>query len=130
MQRFKLKKIWLYVMALLYIAAGINHFLHSSLYLSIMPPWLPYQLQLVYISGVFETLFGILLLSKTTRRMAAWAIIILLIAIYPANIQMSINYYKTNNPGFWITILRLPLQFVLIWWAYKYARKRNHAPTY
>ena len=125
MQSFKLKRIWLYAMALLYIAAGINHFVHSSLYLSIMPPWLPYQLQLVYISGLFEILLGILLLPKKTRPMAAWAIIILLVAIYPANIQMAINYYKTNNPGFWITIVRLPLQFVLIWWAYKYTRTRN-----
>lgn len=119
-----LRKIFLYIMAVLYVLAGVNHFVKPKMYVSIMPPWLPYPEQLVFISGVFEIVLGLLLLPVATRRMAAWGIILLLIAVFPANIQMSINYYRENNPNFWITIVRLPLQFVLIWWAYQYAKKK------
>lgn len=112
-------------MALLYITAGINHFANRDVYISIMPPWLSYQRLLVYISGVFEILFGILLLPEATRHFAAWMIILLLIAVYPANIQMAINYYNSGNSHFWITIIRLPLQFVLIWWAYQYTKQQD-----
>ena len=110
-------------MAALYVAAGVNHFVHPAGYISIMPPWLPYKLLLNYISGAFEILFGVLLLPKYSRRFAASGIILLLIAVYPANIQMSVNYYRSNNPYFWITLVRLPLQFLLIWWAWIYTRK-------
>ncbi len=110
-------------MAALYIAAAINHFLNVAMYISIIPSWLPDKLLLSNISGAFEIIFGILLLPTTTRRFAAWGIILLLIAVYPANIQMSINYYRENNPYFWITLIRLPLQFLLIWWAWVYSRR-------
>jgi uncharacterized membrane protein len=72
------------------------------------------------ISGACEIVFGLLLIPDTTRSIAAWLIIVLLIAIFPANIQMSINFKRKNNPYFWITIVRLPLQFLLIWWAWSY----------
>ncbi len=110
-------------MAALYIAAGINHFVHPAGYISIMPSWLPYKLLLNNVSGAFELLFGILLLPKSSRRFAAWGIILLLVAVYPANVQMLINYYRSNSPYFWLTIFRLPLQFLLIWWAWIYTRK-------
>jgi uncharacterized membrane protein len=61
------------------------------------------------------------LIPDATRSIAAWLIIALLIAIFPANIQMSINFKRKNNPYFWITIVRLPLQLLLIWWAWLYA---------
>jgi len=57
-----------------------------------------------------------------TRITAAWLIIILLIVIFPANIQMAINWSKNKNPKLWIAILRLPFQLVLIWWAWQYTR--------
>jgi uncharacterized membrane protein len=112
-------------MAVLYIVAGINHFCNTAGYLSIMPALIPYKTALVYISGCCEIVFGALLFNKRTRHIAAWLIIILLIAVYPANIQMCINYYRNNNPYFWLTVLRLPLQFLLIWWAYIYTKKRK-----
>ena len=118
-----MKMFGLYVMSVLYVFAGINHFVHSKIYLSIMPSWLPSQLWLVYISGALEIILGLLLLPLATRCAAAWAIIVLLIAIFPANIQMSLNYYRQGNPYFWLTLLRLPLQFVLIWWAYIYTKR-------
>ena len=121
-----MKKIFLYVMSLLYILAGINHFLSAKQYVSIMPAWLPWHYPLVYISGVLECVYGFLLLLPSTRRIAALLIISLLIAVFPANIQMMINYYKTNNPYLWLGIARLPLQFALIYWAYVYAKDDNN----
>jgi uncharacterized membrane protein len=117
-----MKKVLLYVMALFYTVAGINHFLHPQNYMQIMPPFLPYPLALVYISGICEALFGLLLIPAGTRRVAAWLIIALLLAVFPANIQMMLNYRQSHNPLFWITILRLPLQVLLIWWAHLYTR--------
>jgi uncharacterized membrane protein len=109
-------------MALFYLAAGIYHFIRPGFYTKIMPPWLPWHLQLVYISGASEILLSLLLLPVSTRKIAAWGIIVLLIAIFPANIQMMLNYYRNHDPGLWITIVRLPLQLVLIRWAWEYTK--------
>ena len=117
-----MKQVALYIMSLLYIAAGINHFVKPRMYVKIMPPWLPAHLQLVYTSAVAEILLGILLIPASTRVFAAWGIIALLIAVFPANVQMMLNYYYKNLPGLWITIVRLPLQLLLIWWAWLYTR--------
>ena len=102
--------------------AGIMHFVRSDYYLAIMPPYLPWHLKLVYISGVCEIIVGLLLISKSTRRIAAWLLIALLVVVYPANIQMTINYYNENNPDLWLTIIRLPIQFLLIWLAWIYTK--------
>lgn len=110
-------------MSALYILAGIMHFVNPGFYTAIMPPWLPWHLELVYISGVCESLLGLLLLSRPTRRPAAWGIIALLVAVFPANIQMMINYANENNPDLWVSIIRLPLQLLLIWWAWLYTKK-------
>ena len=112
----------LYIMSLVYVAAGILHFIRPKVYLKIMPSYLPYPLQMVYISGFCEILFGLLLLFPATRTAGAWLIILLLIAVFPANIQMAVSFYQKNNPALWIAILRLPLQFVLIWWAWIYTK--------
>ena len=117
-----MKKILLYVMSVFYILAGINHFISTQRYASIMPPWLPWHYTLVYISGALEILYGLLLLPRTTRRLSSLLIISLLIAVFPANMQMAINYYQENNPYLWLAIARLPLQFVLIYWAYGYVK--------
>ena len=117
-----MKKIFLYLMSLLYIAAGINHFIHPTFYLKIIPNGLPQHEALNYISGMCEIIFGILLIPLFTRRIAAWLIIILLVAIYPANIQMFLDYLQRGDPNLWITIIRLPIQIVLIWWAWKYTK--------
>lgn len=117
-----MKKAGLYIMAALYVAAGINHFVHPGMYRAIMPGWLPFHNTLIIASGVLEIILGLLLLFPFTRRMAAWGIIALLIAVFPANIQMMLNYLNENNPALWITIARLPLQMVLIWWAAIYTK--------
>jgi uncharacterized membrane protein len=109
-------------MATFYVAAGINHFVHPASYVKIIPPQLPSSGLLVHVSGIIEIILGILLIPDATRRLAAWGIIILLIAVFPANIQMMINYYKEGNQNLWITIVRLPIQLLLIYWAYVYSK--------
>lgn len=118
---FQVMKDWLlYGMAVLYVAAGIYHFVRPKIYVKIVPPWLPSPLMLVYISGVIEIVLGLLLLPESTRSFAAWGIILLLIAIFPANIQMLSNYRRRHHPQTWVTVLRLPLQLALIYWAWLY----------
>jgi len=117
-----MKKGSLILMSVLYVAAGVNHFWQPQFYLNIMPHWLPWHNQLVAISGVCEIVLGLLLLFSKSRRLAAWGIILLLLAVFPANIQMMLNYWNESNPALWISILRLPLQILLIWWAYTFTK--------
>lgn len=109
-------------MAAFYVAAGANHFIHPEIYLGIMPPWLPFQADLVYISGAVEIAGGLLLLPNRTRNVGAWLLIALLLAVFPANIQMAINYYMVGHSMFWLALVRLPFQLVLIWWAWKFTK--------
>ena len=112
----------LYLMCLLYVVAGINHFANPNWYLKIIPAWVPYPVVVNYMSGAFEIAFALLLIPEATRNMGVYLLIILLVLIFPANIQMSFNFYQTHHPYFWLTILRLPFQFVLIWWAWQYVK--------
>jgi uncharacterized membrane protein len=88
-----------------------------------MPPWLFWHYPLIYISGVCEIVFGLLLIPKQTRKQAAWCIIVLLVAVFPSNVQMMLNYRHQHNSYLWVAILRLPLQPLLIWWAYQFAKR-------
>lgn len=119
------KLILKYVFGMAFILAGINHFLSPQFYLQMMPPVLPAHLFLVYLSGVFEILFGVLLLIPKFSRLAAWLLIALLIAVFPANIYMALN--PQMFPGFSPIALyiRLPLQLVLIAWAFWLTRKEG-----
>ena len=113
-------EIGLYIMAGIYSIAGILHFITPKPYLKIIPPYIPYPKLMVMISGVFELLFGIALLFDATRSYAAIGIILLLIAVFPANIYMAKRMYQKQSKNRWIAYVRLPLQFVLIYWAYLY----------
>ncbi len=115
-----LKKVLLYIMALAYIAAGINHFRNPAMYLKIIPPYLPWHDGINIISGVAEIFLGLLLFPKQTRSIAAWGLVVLLILIFPANIQMAIDYTAQAHPQKWLSYARLPLQPLLIWWAVTY----------
>lgn len=125
----KARKISLYVMAAFYIAAGINHFVNPEFYRKIMPPWLPAHDLLIYASGIAEVGLGILVLPSSTRRAAAWGIILLLLAVFPANIQMMLNYRDQQHPYLWIAVLRLPLQLLLIAWAYQFTKEQKGIGT-
>lgn len=104
--------------AALYIGAGILHFTKTSLYLKIMPPYIPWHLAMVQISGVCEILGGLGLLIPFTRRAAAWGLVALLIAVFPANIYMVTDQAAAGAESISPVLLwvRLPLQLVLIAW--------------
>lgn len=117
------KPIMRWLLGVFFIIAGINHFVNPGFYVRIMPPYLPWHLELVYISGVFEILLGGLLIVPRFSRVAAWGLIALLIAIFPANLHMAMHpelYPNIPTVALWI---RLPLQLVLIAWAYWFTRR-------
>src|ERR1700744_4151549 len=120
------RKRSLALMVLLYVVAGLNHFLNRRMYLAIIPTYLPHPLTLVYISGVCEIAFGLLLIPVATQRIAAWLIILLLIAVFPANVQMAVNYYLAHNPWLWLAIIRLPIQLLLIRWAWFFTKNKKN----
>ena len=121
------KTLTIYVMSILYIVVGIKHFTDPIFFLKIMPNYLSYQLELVYLSGFFEILFGILLIFKSTRFYASWGIILLLLAVFPANIflytseiaQESLAISKNQ------ALIRLPFQIPLILLAYWHSQKNS-----
>ena len=120
-----LKTILKYLLCVFFVLAGLNHFINPAFYLKIMPPYLPLHHFLVYLSGFFEIALGIMVIINRFTRIAAWGLIALLIAVFPANLQMAINpeLYPDINPiALW---LRLPLQAVFIAWSYWYTRPAN-----
>lgn len=116
-----LKDVLLYIMSVLYIFAGIMHFRKPWLYYKITPPLLlPLKKPINIITGISEIAGGIGLLIEATQPYAAWGLILLLIAVFPANIYMLTSKGAGLKIKTWILWLRLPLQFVLIAWAYWY----------
>tara|TARA_B100000767_G_scaffold249668_1_gene251392 strand:- start:58 stop:441 length:384 start_codon:yes stop_codon:yes gene_type:complete len=118
----KIKPITIYIMSLFYILVGFNHFQQPEWYAQIVPPPLPCKLELVYLSGFFEVLFGILILFKKFRFIIGWSLIALLVAVYPANIYLAL----TNGLAMQTTPLiawgRLPFQFLFIYLAYWHSK--------
>lgn len=93
------------------------HFINPGFFLKIVPPYLPLHLELVYLSGVCEIALGIMLLIPSLSRFAAWGIIALLIAVFPANIYLY-QHQEIVPATPTVHFLRLLLQGVLIFWAY------------
>ena len=113
-----LKKITIFIMVIFYINVGLLHFLDPNWFLPIVPPYLPFHLELVYISGFFEILFGVLLIFQNTRSFAGKGLIILLIAVFPANIYLAQTNGAAMNTTPLIAWGRLPIQFIFIGLAY------------
>lgn len=119
------KRILLYAMGAFYVIAGVNHFLNPDFYVNIMPPYLPWHLELVYLSGIAEIFCGVGVLIPSTRKQAAWATIVLLIAIFPANVHVAANdvpMLGADEGAGLLNWVRLPFQLVLIAWAFWYTR--------
>ena len=119
-----LKLVLRVVFAVFFVGAGVNHFLKTDFYLRMMPPYVPMHVTMVQISGVAEVVLGVLLLVPQTTAMAAWGLIALLVAVFPANVQMALR--PQTFPEFQPTALwlRLPLQVVMIAWAFWYTGKK------
>jgi uncharacterized membrane protein len=114
------KLVSLVLMALFYVAAGSNHFRSPDFYLKMMPPYLSWHAQLVWLSGVAEVGLGAALLIPPLRAYAAWGIIALLIAVFPANLHVALyNVPISGEVGLgWVNWARLPIQIPLIFWAW------------
>jgi len=125
MRSLKLVAHWL--LAAVFIAAGANHFYNPDFYVRIMPPYLPWHLELVYVSGVLEILLGVLLLITRFSVLAAWGLIALLIAVFPANIHMAVHpdLYPEIPRG--LLYARLPFQGVFIAWTWWFTQKPARA---
>ena len=120
-----LKKISLFSISGLYILGGLNHFYNPAFYEAVLPAYLPAHAFLIYLSGVIEIALGILLVPIKTRRLAAYLIVAMLIVFFIPHIQMLIDFIKNDNPYLWIAIVRIPLQFILIWWAYSFTKNKS-----
>lgn len=118
-----LKRAARYLLAALFVAAGVYHFVNPGFYVRIMPPYLPWHHELVLVSGAFEVLGGVGLLVPRVRRAAAWGLITLLIAVFPANVHMAANAHLFPEVPPAVLWARLPLQAVFVAWAYWFTRR-------
>jgi len=111
--------VGLYLQSIVYVVAGIAHLVRPRMFLSIMPPYVPAHQLMVTLSGIAELILGLGLLIPATRTWAAWGLVLLLIAVFPANVYMA-TADKFEHISALIRWGRLPLQGLLIWWAYRY----------
>ena len=115
-----LQTVALYLLSLGMVIAGVQHFRRPKGYIRIMPAWLPAHSKLVMVSGVCEVLGGLGLLVPQTQSLAAWGLVALFIAVFPANVNMAlhgISFGRTATPR-WLLWVRLPVQGVLVAWAW------------
>ena len=118
------RRPWL--LAGLFCTAGLLHFVRPAFFVAIVPPYLPQPEALVFLSGVAECVLGALILFRATQRWAAWGLIALLLAVFPANVHMATHPEQFASIPQAVLWARLPLQGLLIWWVYGYARAALH----
>jgi len=118
----KIKTLSIILMTLFYIMAGTNHFINPDWYVRIVPPILPFKTAIVYISGILEIILGTLLIFPKTRFIASWGLILLLVAVYPANIYVALTNGEVMDTTPLIAWGRLPFQFVFIGLAYWHSK--------
>ena len=123
----KFKKITIYIISLLYINVGVQHFINPDFFITIVPPIIKWKVKAVIVSGFIEILLGILLLFKQSRKLASWGIILLLIAVFPANIYLYIseNARETLNISKNQALFRMPFQITLIIISYWHSKKQT-----
>ena len=108
------RAVFRWLLAAFFIAAGLNHFRDAEFYRAMMPAWLPWPGALVQVSGIAEVLGGLGVLVPAVRHIAGWGLIALLVAVFPANLQLALH--PVDLPGLalpgWALWARLPLQVV------------------
>ena len=127
-----IRRVSTVLLGLFYLLGGINHFRDPGFYLPMMPDYLPAHLLLVQLSGVAEIALGVAIWIGPLRRWAAWGIIALLIAVFPANLHVAIHDIPLGDNAEGLGILnwvRLPLQAVLIAWAFWHTRPVPGGPA-
>jgi uncharacterized membrane protein len=124
----RLKRPLRYAMGLGYVVAGALHFVAPTVYEQVVPPGFPRPLGLVYLSGVAEVVLGLGVLFERTRRASAWGLVALLVAVFPANVYAATADdldlqgvpERLRDPPDAVLWARLPLQAVLVAWAWWY----------
>ena len=112
------KRIGLIALAVAFVLAGVNHFINPQFFVEIMPPYLPAHLELVYLSGVAEIAGGLGVLVPAVRKLAGQGLILLLLAVFPANLHMALHPEAFPDAAPLALYARLPMQAVFILWAY------------
>ncbi|NRB36874.1 MAG: DoxX family protein [Pseudomonadales bacterium] len=108
----------LLVITLFFLIGGISHFVVADFFILAMPDYLAYHKELVIISGVFEILGAIGILIPQTRLLAGYGLIALIVAVYPANINMALHPEKFKELSELFLYIRLPFQFLFIWFVW------------
>jgi uncharacterized membrane protein len=117
------------LLGLMFLGGGIVHMVNPAVYLPMMPDYLPYHLELVYLSGVIEIVIGAAFFIERYRRLAAWGMIALMIAVFPAHVHMFVHAERFTDVPYAAIVLRMPMQAVLIWWAWLYTRASSTVST-
>ena len=112
------RKLALLALSAFFAVAGANHFVNPDFYVEIMPPYLPAHLELVYVSGSFEILGGIGVLVPGVRALAGWGLVLLLVAVFPANLHMALHPELFSDLPPFALYARLPFQVIFVAWAY------------
>ena len=120
--------ISLLCLSIFFCFIGFDHFVSPTFYLNIMPQEWPLKLEAVYISGLFEIIGGISILFSKLRKFAGWGLIVLLIAVYPANIHMAVNYHLFPDISLAMLYFRLALQFVFVYWVFSVTLSKRNGP--
>lgn len=109
-----------YLIGILFVLAGANHFRTPKIYERVIPPYIPAHKTIVMISGIVEMVLGFMIMNRDTQSQAAWGLIILLVLFIPIHIYMLQNETASMKLPRWALWLRIPLQFALMYWAYLY----------
>lgn len=112
----------LYIMGTIYIIAGIMHFIKPKVYLRIMPRYLPYHKPLVLLSGLAEIVLGMGLFFRTTKNLSIYGIIAMLILFLLVHFYMLSSEKASAGLPKWLLLIRLPIQFILMYWAFIYLK--------
>lgn len=110
----------LYLMAAMYIVAGLMHFVKPKMYMRIMPRYLPYHKELVFTSGIAEIVLGLGLCFSKTLKFSVYGIVLMLLVFLMVHFYMLSGEKASAGIPKWILILRIPLQFGLMYWAWWY----------
>jgi uncharacterized membrane protein len=113
------RTVALRILALFFVLAGLNHFLNPVPYLGMMPAYLPWHGGLIIVSGLAEIAGGLAILIPKMRRLAGWSLIVLLVAVFPANVHVALHGWEGVQIPQWALWARLPLQGLLIAWVYR-----------
>jgi uncharacterized membrane protein len=121
-----MRKYSLYVISFFFIAVGISHFTHTDFFMPLMPPYIPWHLEMIQLSGICEIFGGLGVLFPSTRRIAGWGLMALLVAVFPANLYTAQHPEVFEGVPTWLIYVRLPIQALLLYWVWWTVLKEDH----